>query len=85
MALHEENIELAHKMLQREEAINQMHIQFKESHINRLNQGNCHLKSGFIFLEYLDNMEKIGDRLTNIAQSVIGKMKWGAEYQEVAV
>ena len=28
------------------------------------------------FLEFIDNLEKVGDRLMNIAQSVIGKMEW---------
>ena len=75
-ALSSNDIAIAQRMLERESHINQLQEQFKQSHIRRLNNGNCQLNSGFIFLEIIDNLEKIGDRLTNIAQSVIGKMKW---------
>jgi len=75
-ALTENDFVLADKILLREERINKMQEDFKQSHILRLNKGNCQLNSGFLFLEYIDNLEKIGDRLTNIAQSIINKMRW---------
>lgn len=75
-ALKNNNTDAAHKMLEREDRINAMQNDFKHSHINRLNDGSCQLNSGFVFLEFIDNLEKIGDRLMNIAQSVIGKMEW---------
>ena len=34
------------------------------------------MKAGVIFMDLVDNLEKIGDHLTNIAQGVIGGMKW---------
>jgi len=76
---------VANNMLARESRINKLHDKLKESHINRLNQGSCKIASGFVFLEFIDNLEKIGDRLTNIAQSVLGKMKWCVEQQDVGV
>jgi len=75
-ALRNNDVKTARKMLEREKHINRLQEQFKQSHILRLNDGSHHLDSGFIFLEFIDNLEKIGDRLTNIAQSVIGKMRW---------
>ncbi|VAX35534.1 Sodium-dependent phosphate transporter, partial [hydrothermal vent metagenome] len=75
-ALEKNDISIAQKMLEREGQINQLQEQFKQSHINRLNEGTCNLNAGFIFLEFIDNLERIADRLTNIAQSVIGKMQW---------
>lgn len=81
-ALKNGNIEAAHSMLQREKHINKLQNDFKQSHIDRLNDGSCKLNSGFIFIEFIDNLEKIGDRLTNIAQSVIGKMKWSVVRQD---
>ena len=83
-ALNELDEQIAQKMLKREEKINRLHDQFKENHITRLNEGSCHMDSGFVFLEYLDNMEKIGDRLTNMAQSTISKMKWVAKRDKTA-
>lgn len=75
-ALKNNDIEVAQQMLKREERINTLQDDFKHTHITRLNDGKCQLNSGFLFLEFIDNLEKIGDRLTNIAQSVIGKMEW---------
>ncbi|MFP4472822.1 MAG: Na/Pi cotransporter family protein [Candidatus Omnitrophota bacterium] len=66
----------AEKLLEVENRINALQIRLKETHIERLNCGACDLKANFIFLDFIDNMEKIGDHLTNIVQSVIGKMQW---------
>ncbi|MDP8211787.1 MAG: Na/Pi cotransporter family protein [Candidatus Zapsychrus exili] len=84
-ALSNNNIAVAKNMLKREEHINNLHDKYKQSHITRLHEGICNLNSGFIFVEIVDNLEKIGDRLTNIAQSVIGKMKWDADKQKNAL
>lgn len=81
-ALKNGNVEIAQAMLKREEHINKLQDEFKQSHVNRLNEGSCQINSGFIFIEFIDNLEKIGDRLTNVAQSVIGKMKWSLIRQD---
>ncbi|MCK5082325.1 MAG: PhoU domain-containing protein, partial [Candidatus Omnitrophica bacterium] len=75
-ALKNNNTSAAQKMLEHEGQINAMHENLKKSHVEWLNDGMCQLNSGFIFLELIDNLERVGDRLTNIAQSVIGKMEW---------
>ena len=76
LALKNGDVGTAKKMLIRENAINQLQEEFKHSHIKRLNGKTFHLDSGFVFLEFIDNLEKIGDRLTNVAQSIMGEMKW---------
>lgn len=75
-ALKNNNIDAAQKTLEHEGQINALQDDLKKSHFERLNDGTCQLNSGFIFLELIDNLERVGDRLTNIAQSVIGKMAW---------
>ena len=75
-ALKNNDMDAAKRMLAIEGNINSLQNDFKHTHIERLHEGTCQLNSGFIFLEFIDNLEKIGDRLTNIAQSVIGKMEW---------
>jgi phosphate:Na+ symporter len=75
-ALENNDIQTAQKVLDREKQIDKLQEEFKESHLDRLNNKKCNLDAGFIFLELVDNLEKIGDRLTNVAQSVIGKMRW---------
>lgn len=76
MALEKNDDKLAVELLDRENRINELQVKLKESHICRLNDGECHLKSNFIFLDFIDNIEKIADHLTNIIQGVIGKMQW---------
>ena len=67
---------IAKGVLRREERINDLQIRLKELHIDRLNKGESRFNSNFIFLDLIDNLEKIADHLTNIAQGVIGRMQW---------
>jgi len=82
-ALKENDTDAAKSMIERENKINFLHDQYKVSHINRLNDKQCDLNAGFIFIELIDNLEKIGDRLINIGQSVLGKMQWEVTRQVV--
>ncbi|MBU0548738.1 MAG: Na/Pi cotransporter family protein, partial [Candidatus Omnitrophica bacterium] len=75
-ALSKNDLQIAKQVLKREERINNFQIELKRSHVDRLNNGRCNLKSGIIFLDMVDNLEKIGDHLTNIAQGVLGGMRW---------
>jgi phosphate:Na+ symporter len=77
-ALKKNDSNLAKNVLAREERINRLQIELKKSHVNRLNDGRCNLKSGIVFLDLVDNLEKIGDHLTNIAEGIIGGMRWRA-------
>jgi len=75
-AFRETDVQKAEELLIREDKVNQLQEEFKQTHIERLNDGHCQMNSGFIFLEFIDNLEKVGDRLSNLAKSVVGKMKW---------
>jgi len=75
-ALKNDSIEIAKSVLTREERMNQFQVDFKKSHVNRLSQGKCNLKSGVVFLDMVDNLEKIGDHLANIAEGVREGMRW---------
>ncbi|MDP8211786.1 MAG: Na/Pi cotransporter family protein [Candidatus Zapsychrus exili] len=81
-ALSNNDIAMAKKMLKREQHINDLHNKYKEAHILRLNEKSCSISSGFIFVDLIDNLEKIGDRLKNVAQSVIGKLRWEKEHHK---
>ncbi len=80
-ALKTYDVDIAQSMLNREERINQLQIKYKAAHVDRLNKGLCKLNSNFIFLDFIDNLEKIADHLTNIAQGVIGQMQW-SQYKQ---
>ena len=73
---------VAKKVLEREKKINGYQIELKKAHVERLNDAQCNLISGVIFMDLVDNMEKIGDHLTNVAQGVIGDMRWHSEGKE---
>lgn len=75
-SLEEGNIEVAKSAIENERNINKMQVDFRRSHVQRMNDGVCGAESGLIFIDFVDNIEKIGDHLTNIAQAVIGGLQW---------
>jgi phosphate:Na+ symporter len=78
-ALKAENIAAAKLVLQYEEKLNTLQIELKENHIRRVNRGECNMLSGIVFIDFVDNVEKIGDHLTNIAQAVMRHLRWNVE------
>ena len=75
-ALGENDVEAAKKALVNEVNLNQMQVDFRRSHVQRMTDGSCSPQSGLIFIDLVDNIEKVGDHLTNIAQAVIGGLQW---------
>jgi len=59
-----------------ENRLNRMQVQLRRHHVQRMTDGSCSAESGLIFIDLVDNIEKIGDHLTNIAQSVLGGLRW---------
>jgi phosphate:Na+ symporter len=59
-----------------EDMLNQMQVDFRRSHVQRMSEGKCTPEAGLIFIDLVDNIEKIGDHLTNIAQAIIGGLQW---------
>ncbi len=75
-ALENNDIEAARSALNNENNLNRMQMDFRRSHVQRMTDGVCSPQSGLIFIDLVDNIEKIGDHLTNIAQAVIGGLRW---------
>ena len=75
-ALQDSDVEQAKAALTNEKNLNRMQIEFRRSHVDRMRDGLCTPESGLIFIDLVDNVEKIGDHLTNIAQAVIGGLQW---------
>ena len=73
----------AEKVIVHEGNLNRFQEELKKGHVKRLSVGECDLKAGIIFIEIVDNFEKIGDHLTNIAQGVIRGMKWQEIFEPV--
>jgi len=77
-ALEHDNAEAARKSLINENNLNRMQLEFRRNHVQRMTEGRCPAEAGLIFCDLVDNVEKIGDHLTNIAQAVIGGLQWDA-------
>jgi len=75
-ALEDTDIEQAKSALVHENNLNRMQIEFRRSHVERMAGGVCSPQTGLIFIDLVDNVEKIGDHLTNIAQAIIGGLQW---------
>ena len=75
-ALENSDIEASKSALVNENNINKMQMEFRRSHVQRMSDSECSLEAGLVFIDLVDNVEKIGDHLTNIAQAVIGGLHW---------
>jgi len=74
--LEASDLKEAHQVLLREEVVNKMRTNLKESHVVRLECKECNVLSGVVFLDIVSNLEKIGDHLANVAQKVIDDLHW---------
>ncbi|WP_031514654.1 Na/Pi cotransporter family protein [Desulfofalx alkaliphila] len=66
--------ELARKVIQNEVIIDNLEREFRQGHIERLNEKICSGIGGALFLDLLSNMERIGDHAVNLAEYVLGDM-----------
>ena len=66
----------AQAALANEDNLNRMQMEFRRSHVQRMSDGVCGPHMGLIFIDLVDNVEKIGDHLTNIIQAVMGGLQW---------
>jgi len=78
-ALMDNDIDSGRKVLALEEQLNTLQIELKEREAKRVNKEKVNYLSGIVFNDFVDNMEKIGDHLTNIAQGVLRHLRWGVE------
>jgi len=83
-ALEAGDVAKARSALANERKLNEMQLEFRRSHVARMTDGACTAVAGLIFIDLVDNAEKIGDHLTNIAQATIGGLQWeGVKPQKV--
>ena len=71
----------AARALKGEEKLNNFQIEFRLNHVRRLEAGGCNMLSGLVFLDFVDYLEKIGDHLANIAQGLMGGLRWDSPKQ----
>lgn len=54
-----------------EDMVDNLEVDLREKHIERLSSGLCNPEAGVIFLDLLSNLERISDHATNIAGHVL--------------
>lgn len=67
----ENDIKKARLTLEIEQNIDNLEQELRIMHISRLSNGHCYAHSGAIFLDIINNFERIGDHSTNIAEYTI--------------
>ncbi|MFP4104610.1 MAG: Na/Pi cotransporter family protein [Phycisphaerae bacterium] len=74
------DIEGAQSALVHERKVNEIQKIARQDHVDRwCSEGECDAMTGLTFVDCIDNFEKIGDHLANIAESVIQGGKWLGE------
>lgn len=72
-SLAKNDIALAKKVVQNEMMVDKMQVEYRKSHIRRLNERKCSGSNGAIYLDLLSNLERISDHCRNIAGYVLGE------------
>lgn len=71
-ALDTNNREEALAVVQKEDQIDKMERSYRKKHIIRMNEGDCSVSAGIVFVDIISNLERIGDHAVNIAEAVLG-------------
>lgn len=74
--LETEDNDFAREALRKEIELNRMQRTLRKSHVARLNEGTCSMLAGIVFIDCVDYIEKVGDHLANIAQGLLGGLRW---------
>ena len=70
-AFCEEDLPLAGRVEPLEEVVDELCAQMKLNHVERLQQGICTIKQGFVFNDIVTNCERVSDHCSNIAVAMI--------------
>lgn len=70
-AFTEADMEKAYRVEPLEEHIDVLCDEIKLRHVERLQTGECHLQTGFVFNDILTNLERVADHCSNLAVAMI--------------
>lgn len=71
IAFENNDMEYAYRVEPLEHVIDTMEEKLKKRHVDRLTKQKCDIKSSIIFLEIIENLERISDHCSNIGISVL--------------
>ncbi len=69
-AYENNDVEAAKRIQPCEDVIDLMKETFKSRHVNRLTKQKCNFKSGVLFLDVINNLERISDHCSNVGLAV---------------
>lgn len=78
-AFENDDVQKAAQVEPLEEIIDVMVERLRDQHIRRLKDGICSIDTGVVFLDVLNNAERISDHCSNIAVRMVG-MEAGDDY-----
>ncbi len=70
-AFEKDDMALAARVEPLEELIDQLCDESKSRHVDRLQQGRCTIRQGFVFNDVLTAIERVGDHCSNIALAML--------------
>lgn len=65
-----EDMKYVRKVIQLEDEVDELEEVLREKHISRLSKGECTSETGVIFLDALNNLERISDHAINIVEYI---------------
>ena len=77
-SLLEVDRDVATAVLVIEQKVNDLYIASRQANLDRMNSGVSDPTLGILFIDYMQNLEKIGDHLSNIAIAVKRDFRYGA-------
>lgn len=78
-ALDTGSSELAQSILKQEDYLDLLVEHLKHTHMARINTGKCSSENTVLYTDVLQNMERIGDHCTNIAEAVLSDIHFHDE------
>ena len=70
-ALETNDAALAQDVWEKENIIDDIEAHLRDNHFKRLNEGTCLPASAVIYIEVLDNLERLADHAVNLADAVV--------------
>lgn len=70
-AFKNKDLELAKQIEPLEQVIDRIKFKLKKRHIQRLQNGECTIETGFVFSDFITNCERVADHCSNIAVCLI--------------
>jgi len=69
--IDDSNLDLAKKIIEREDQVDKIEESIRINHIQRLSQDKCSVDSSIIYIDLISNLERVSDHCSNIAKRSI--------------